>query len=136
MLKSLTTSTSPFLWHGVAEQVNDMPPPDFEPPVVDTWFWRNQNPFWASPALSKRSMPKKTSLQGVAGGWLLMPGGGLGRPEPFEDPGQVVESPGELYRAANPFRRMSLPGRPPLAWFQAQPSMGRGSFEPPPVNVN
>src|SRR6266568_398237 len=30
---------------------------------------------------------------------------------------------------------MSLPGRPPAAWFHAHPDTSRGSLEPPPVKV-
>src|SRR6266571_2751205 len=39
------------------------------------------------------------------------------------------------YRAAKAFRRTSLPGKPPLAWFQAQLELSMGSVEPPPVKV-
>src|SRR5438445_6806886 len=49
--------------------------------------------------------------------------------------GQVVGFAGNVYRAAMPCRMMSLPGRPPEAWFQAQLLMSDGSFEPPPVKV-
>src|SRR5258708_8162629 len=63
-------------------------------------------------------MPKKTTLQ-------------VGPPPA----GQVVALAGRLYRAAKPFRRMSLPGRPPEPWFQAQLLMSIGSLEPPPVKV-
>ncbi len=121
MLKSLTTSTSPFMWHGVAagpKQVKANPPPLLVVVVGLILFWRNQNPFCASPELSKRSMPKKTSLHGVEA----------------VDPGQLT-SAGVLYRAAKPLRRMSLPGRPPDPWFQAQLEMSMGSLEPPPVKV-
>src|SRR5260370_38786484 len=68
-------------------------------------------------------MQKKTTLQAPVAG-----------PVPLGQvpPGKVG---GKLYRAAKPFRRMSLPGRPPEAWFQAQLETSMGSFEPPPVKV-
>src|SRR2546422_87533 len=40
-----------------------------------------------------------------------------------------------LYRAAKPFSRMSLPGRPPVPCCQSQPDVSRGSLEEPPVKV-
>src|SRR5258708_39266621 len=63
-------------------------------------------------------MPKKICLQGCEA----------------EEPGQLAPA-GVVYSAAKPFKRMSLPGRPPAAWFHAQPETSRGSLEPPPVKV-
>src|SRR3989442_11859911 len=99
-LKSLTTSTSPFLWK-LGEPLKLWPPPLLVLPRV-ILFWKNQKPFCASPALSNRSMPKKMTLQ----------------VEVLD--GHVVLFVARVYRAAKPFRRMSFPGKPPLAWFQAQ----------------
>src|SRR5258706_3714640 len=113
MLKSLTTRRSPFLW----TPVNVWPAPTLVVPSP-IGFWKNQNAFCASPALSNRSIPKKTTLQLV--------------PPP---PGQVVALAGRVYRAAKPFSKMSLPGRPPEPWFQAQLETSIGSLEPPPVNL-
>src|SRR5258708_8710414 len=113
MLKSLTTRRSPFLW----TPVKVWPAPTLVVPRP-IGFWKNQNAFCASPLLSNRSMPKKTTLQ-------------VGPPPA----GHVVALAGRLYRAAKPFRRTSLPGRPPAPWFQAQLLMSIGSLEPPPVKV-
>src|SRR5260370_19693010 len=68
-------------------------------------------------------MQKKTTLQAPVAG-----------PVPLGQvpPGKVG---GKLYRAAKPFSKMSLPGRPPVPWFQAQLETSMGSLEPPPVNV-
>src|SRR6266568_97734 len=113
MLKSLTTRRSPFMW----TPVKVWPPPLLPAPRL-IWFWKNQKPFCASPALSNRSMPKKICLHVPAA------------TEPGQLPlGDVV------YSAANPFSKMSLPGRPPVAWFQAQLETSMGSLEPPPVKV-
>src|SRR5216684_3869241 len=129
MLKSLTTRTSPFLW----TPVKLVPPPLLVVPGLghvaggvtgpQIGFWKNQKPFCASPLLSNRSIPKTITLQVPVAGFVPL--------------GQVPEGAvaGRLYRAAKPFKRMSLPGRPPLAWFQAQLEMSMGSLEPPPVNV-
>src|SRR5260221_13597672 len=112
MLKSLTTSRSRFR----CAPVKVWPPPLLVLPSP-TAFWKNQKPFWASPALSNRSIPKNSTLHVE----LL--------------DGQVAGLEGKLYRAANPLSRMSLPGKPPDAWFQAQLETSMGSLEPPPVNV-
>src|SRR5215469_8191023 len=112
-LKSLTTSRSPFLW----TPLKPWPPPLLLVPR-EIAFWKNQKPFWASPLLSKRSMPKKSCLQG----WEA------------DDPGQLALA-AETYWALKPFSRMSLPGRPPVPWFQAQLEMSMGSLEPPLVKV-
>src|SRR6266849_6203097 len=78
------------------------PPPLLALPRL-IWFWKNQKPFWASPLLSKRSIPKKICLHVVAA----------------TEPGQLALGD-VVYSAAKPFSKMSLPGRPPVAWFQAE----------------
>src|SRR2546428_3376140 len=113
MLKSLTTRTSPFLWTPLKGE----PEPDMPVPSVVTLFWKNQNPFCASPLLSNRSMPKNTTLQ----------------IEVVD--GQVLVFASRLYLAAKPFRRASLPGRPPIPVVQPQLEMSIGSLEPPPVKA-
>src|SRR5258708_32678149 len=50
------------------------------------------------------------------------------------EPGQAALGD-VVYWAAKPFSKMSLPGRPPAAWFQAQLETSIGSLEPPPVKV-
>src|SRR5207302_1013420 len=111
LLKSLTTRTSPF-W---CTPLKLNPAPDFELPRV-TWFWKNQKPFWASPLLSKRSIPKKISLH-------------------VDVLDVQLAFVAVVYLAANPFRSTSLPGKPPTPCCHSQLEMSRGSLEPPPVNM-
>src|SRR5215472_3616554 len=63
-------------------------------------------------------MPKKICLQGCEA----------------DDPGQLALAV-EEYSAAKPLSKMSLPGKPPVPWFQAQLETSLGSLEPPPVKV-
>src|SRR5436190_535043 len=110
LLKSLMTRTSPF----ACTPVKPEPPPTLLLPRVIR-FWKNQNPCWASPLLSKRSEPKKINSQ-------------VG----FVPDGQFVLG-GAEYRAANPCSRLSLSGNPPTSSFQAHWLISIGSLDPPPV---
>src|SRR5436309_2315779 len=58
LLKSLMTSRSPSLWRPLKLKP---PPLGVDPRVI--LFWKNQNPCWASPLLSKRSDPKYSTSQ-------------------------------------------------------------------------
>src|SRR5438067_11807366 len=112
--KSLMTSRSPFLW----TPLNAKPPPLFVLLSV-ILFWKNQKPCWASPLLSKRSEPKNSTSQVAAD------------PAGQSVPSVLSVSGASEYRAAKPWTRLSLSGRPPAS-FQAQLAMAIGAFEPPP----
>src|SRR5436190_11444416 len=117
LLKSLMISRSPSLWTPLKLK----PPPfDVLPRVI--LFWKNQKPCWASPLLSKRSEPKNSTSQVAAD------------PAGQSVPSVLSVSGASEYRAAKPWTRLSLSGRPPAS-FQAQLEMSIGSFEPPPVKI-
>src|SRR5437879_6566086 len=84
----------------------------------DTRPWKNQNPCWASPLLSKRSEPKYSSSQDVT---------------PART-GQEALGVSE-YRAAKLSWRLSLSGKPPVWSFHCQLDRSIGSFDPPPVKI-